>query len=357
MSHSSPSVFKLAIFDAKPYDRQFLEAANAPHGLSLTFFEEKLKASTASLSQGFDAVCAFVNDDLDADVMATLHANGVRLVAMRCAGYNNVNMKAACDLGITVVRVPEYSPYAVAEYALGLLLTLNRKIHRAYNRVREGNFAISGLMGFDLRGKTMGIIGTGRIGRTFAELLQGFGMRLLAHDPFPNPDAARLGLAYVPLETLLRESDVISLHCPLTPENTHLLRHDTIALLKDGAILINTSRGKLIDTAALIDGLKSGKVGAAGLDVYEEETDYFFEDRSDNPIQDDALARLMTFPNVIISSHQAFFTREAETNIAQTTLASVADFRDGKTPQLAICEHCAGARPCPGKTAGQRCRS
>ena len=348
--------FRIAFFDSKPYDREFFERANRQYGFELTFFEAKLRPQTAGLAAGSDAVCAFVNDEIDETAVAKLAESGVKLIAMRCAGYNNVNVKAACEHGIPVVRVPQYSPYAVAEYALALLMTLDRKIHRAYNRVREGNFAIGGLMGFDLRGKTVGIIGTGKIGRTFAELLTGFHVRLLAYDPFPAPETAkRLGLEYVPLETLFRESDILSLHCPLTPENTYLVDAAAIAKMKDGVVLVNTSRGKLIDSAALVDGLKSGRIGAAGLDVYEEETDYFFEDRSGEIMQDDILARLTSFPNVIVSSHQAFFTREAVTNIAETTLAACADFIAGKPLENAICLHCGGTKNCPGKRPGERC--
>jgi len=348
--------FRIAVFDSKSYDQKFLEEANADYGFPLTFFEAKLRRQTVPLTAGFQAVCAFVNDELDEAVIQALHETGVRLIAMRCAGYNNVNLKAACDKCIPVVRVPQYSPYAVAEYTLGLLITLNRKIHQAYNRVRVGNFALNGLMGFDLRGRTIGIIGTGRIGRTFAGLLQGFGMKILASDPCPDPAAAEeLHLEYVPLEQLFRESDVISLHCPLTPENTHLINASAIAQMRDGVILLNTSRGKLIDSAALVEGLKSGRIGAAGLDVYEEETDYFFEDRSDKVVQDDTLARLTTFNNVIITSHQAFFTREAERNIARTTMASFAAFSDGKTLENSICLNCGGMKNCPGKVPGERC--
>ena len=348
--------FKIAFFDSKPYDREFFTAANAGYGFELTFFEEKLRPRTAGLAAGADAVCVFVNDELDETVVARLAESGVRLIALRCAGYNNVNVKAACSRGIPVVRVPQYSPYAVAEYALALLMTLNRKIHRAYNRVREGNFSIGGLMGFDLRGKTVGIVGTGRIGRTFAELLTGFHVRLLASDPFPDARAAaELGMEYAPLETLFRESDILSLHCPLTPENARLINASAIAGMKDGVVLLNTSRGKLIDSAALVEGLKSGKIGAAGLDVYEEETDYFFEDRSSQIVQDDILARLMSFPNVIVTSHQAFFTREAETNIAETTMAAFADFASGRTLENAICSRCGGVKNCPGKRPGERC--
>ena len=348
--------FRIAVFDTKPYDRFFFDEENRKYGFDITYFEAKLRPRTVNVTAGFDAVCAFVNDELDADVMEQLAKNGVKIVAMRCAGYNNVNLKAACEHGIPVVRVPQYSPYAVAEYALALLMTLNRKVHRAYNRVREGNFSISGLMGFDLRGKTMGVVGTGKIGRTFIGLLRGFGMRVLAYDLYPNPDAAReLNFEYVPLETLFRESDIISLHCPLTPENHHMINDATIAMMKKGIVLINTSRGRLIDSAALVNGLKSGHIGAAGLDVYEEETDYFFEDRSDRAVLDDILARLMTFPNVIVSSHQAFFTAEAERNIAETTMKSIDDYAHGRKLEDAICLNCGGLKPCPGKKAGECC--
>ncbi len=252
--------------------------------------------------------------------------------------------------------MPQYSPYAVAEYALALLMTLNRKVHRAYNRVREGNFSISGLMGFDLRGKTIGVIGTGKIGRTFIGLLRGFGMRVLAYDPYPNPEHAReLNFEYIPFETVFRESDIISLHCPLTPENHHMINDETIAMMKNGIVLINTSRGRLIHSVALVNGLKSGRIGAAGLDVYEEETDYFFEDRSDRAVLDDILARLMTFPNVIVSSHQAFFTAEAERNIAGTTMKSFGDFAAGRTLENSICLHCDGQKQCPGRKPGAPC--
>ena len=348
--------FHIAIFDTKPYDRFFFEEENRKYGFDITYFEAKLRPRTVNVTTGFDAVCAFVNDELDAEVMEQLAKNGVKLVAMRCAGYNNVNLQAACKFGIQVVRVPQYSPYAVAEYALALLMTLNRKVHRAYNRVREGNFSINGLMGFDLRGKTMGVVGTGKIGRTFIGLLRGFGMRVLAYDLYPNPDAAReLNFEYVPLETIFRESDIISLHCPLTPENHHMINDATIAMMKKGIVLINTSRGRLIDSAALVNGLKNGQIGAAGLDVYEEETDYFFEDRSDRAVLDDILARLMTFPNVIVSSHQAFFTAEAERNIAETTMKSIDDFANARTLEDSICLNCDGQKQCPGRKPGTPC--
>ena len=348
--------FRIAVFDTKPYDRFFFDEENKKYWFDITYFEAKLRPRTVNVTAGFDAVCAFVNDELDAEVMEQLRRNGVKLVAMRCAGYNNVNLKAACEHGIPVVRVPQYSPYAVAEYALALLMTLNRKVHRAYNRVREGNFSINGLMGFDLRGKTMGVIGTGKIGRTFIGLLRGFGMHVLAYDLYPDPDTAReFHFEYVPLETIFRESDIISLHCPLTPENHHMIDDATIAIMKKGIVLINTSRGRLIDSAALVNGLKSGQIGGAGLDVYEEETDYFFEDRSDRAVLDDILARLMTFPNVIVSSHQAFFTAEAERNIAETTMKSIDDFANGRTLEDSICLNCGGLKQCPGKRPGETC--
>lgn len=338
MNHSDISI---AFFDTKSYDRSFFEAANQKEkfGFRLTWYETRLTPNSARMTEGSDVVCAFVNDDLCGNTIRQLAKIGVKLIALRCAGFNNVSLRTASHVGLPVVRVPAYSPHAVAEYSLGLLLTLNRHIHRAFNRVRENNFSIHGLIGFDLHGKTVGIIGTGKIGLCFAQVLQGFGVRILAYDPFPNPKAAReLGMDYVPLEWLLKESDVISLHCPLTPENVHLIRKETISEMKDGVILINTSRGKLIQTSDLIEALKSGKVSHAGLDVYEEESDYFFEDRSNHPIDDDLLARLMTFPNVIVSSHQAFFTREALTNIAETTLENVRDFYAEQRLPNRVCE-------------------
>lgn len=342
----------IVFFDCKPYDRTSFETVNRDFGLNITFHEMRLTPDSAPLAGGADAVCAFVNDDLSAATIDILCAAGVKLLAMRCAGYNNVNLPAAFGR-LNVVRVPEYSPYAVAEYTLALLLCLNRCLHRAYNRVREHNFSINGLLGFDLHGKTIGIIGTGKIGRIFAKLMQGFGVRLLAVDPFPHPEALALGVEYVSLDTLFAESHILSLHCPLTHENRHFIDAGALARMKPGVILLNTSRGALIDTQALIDALKSGHVGAAGLDVYEEETDYFFEDRSGTAIQDDVLARLLTFPNVIITSHQAFFTREALRNIAVTTLSNIQNyFRDGSLDN-GICNLCSGGK-CPAcKKAGK----
>ncbi len=346
---------RVAFFDTKPYDRRFFEEANQKFGFELAFFETRLHPVSAKMAEGFDAVCAFVNDDLGEATIRTLAEGGVKLLAMRCAGYNNVNLFAALGK-LPVVRVPGYSPYAVAEYALAMLQTLNRSLHRAYNRVRDNNFSINGFLGFDLRGKTVGIIGTGKIGQVFAELLQGFGVRLLAYDLYPDAGAAeKYHLEYVTLDDLYRESDVISLHCPLTPENLHMINAGSIAKMKTGVFLINTSRGKLIDTAALIAGLKSKKIGGAGLDVYEEESEYFFEDRSDAAISDDVLARLLTFPNVLVTSHQAFFTREAMTNIAGVTLENIRAWQNGEPLENEICSQCGGSRSCPGKPENAAC--
>ena len=344
---------KVAFFDTKPYDRKSFDAANEKFGFDLTYFETRLNPASARMAEGFDAVCAFVNDDLGAKTVEVLAEEKIRMIAMRCAGYNNVDLAAAWGK-MAVVRVPGYSPYAVAEYALAMYMTLNRALHRAYNRVRENNFSINGLIGSDLRGKTVGIIGTGRIGQVFAEILQGYGVRILAYDMFPNKEAAeKLHIEYVPLDTLYRESDVISLHCPLTKENDHMIDARAIREMKDGVHIVNTSRGKLIDTAALIAGLKSGKVGGACLDVYEEEGDYFFEDRSNGPIIDDVLARLLTFPNVLVTSHQAFFTREAVRNIANVTLENIrAYFESGELPN-GICEMCDGGKSCSAKPCGK----
>ncbi len=317
---------KVAVFSSKPYDVEFLGEANHGRGHDLRFFEARLGPETARLAAGALAVCAFVNDDLRSDTLEALAAEGVRLVALRSAGYNHVDLDAAERLGLTVVRVPRYSPHAVAEHCVGLILTLNRNIHRAYNRVRESNFSLSGLLGFDLQGRTVGVIGTGEIGATFAEIMAGFGTTILAADPFPNPRLIEMGATYLPLDEVLAESDIVSLHCPLTPQTHHLIEADRVASMKDGVMLINTSRGALIDTEAVIAGLKSGKIGHLGLDVYEEEDDLFFEDLSDQVLQDDTFARLMTFPNVLITGHQAFFTREALSTIATVTLDNIDSF-------------------------------
>ncbi|MDD3886721.1 MAG: 2-hydroxyacid dehydrogenase [Victivallaceae bacterium] len=331
---------RLALFDAKPYDRESFEEANRKFGFKLKFFEHRLEAATVSTAAGCDAVCPFVNGEIDADCVNGLVENGVKLIAMRCAGFNNVDLAAACGK-LPVVRVPAYSPYAVAEYTMGLLLSLDRCIHRAYCRVRENNFSINGFRGFDLHGKTIGIVGTGKIGAVFAELFRGFGVKLVAYDLYPDQELAKeLAIEYLPLNELFRRSDVISLHCPLTDKNRHMIDRKSIAKMKKGVIILNTSRGKLIDTKALIDGLKSGRIGGAGLDVYEEETGYFYEDRSLNAIEDDVLARLLSFPNVLVTSHQAFFTDEALGNIAETTLENVRTFFEyGKLPN-SVCGDC-----------------
>jgi len=298
----------------------------------------------------------FVNDNVDQEVIDLLVADGTRLLALRCAGYNNVNLYAAHGK-LPVVRVPAYSPYAVAEHAAALLLTLNRKTHRAYNRVRDNNFSINGLLGFDIHGKTVGVVGTGKIGKLFAQIMHGFGARLLAHDAHQDQEfAAANQLQYVDLDTLYRECDIISLHCPLTPATHHLIDLTAIGKMKPGVIILNTSRGSLIDAAALIDGLKSGRIGGAGLDVYEEESDYFFIDNSDTAIEDDTLARLLTFPNVLITSHQAFFTVEALTNIAATTLQNIAEFAADRPLTNGICSQCDGSKPCPGKHTNANCK-
>ncbi|MFN3649421.1 MAG: 2-hydroxyacid dehydrogenase [Armatimonadota bacterium] len=321
---------RIAVFSPKPYDREFLSAANAPHGHQLTFLEPRLTRETAPLAQGFPAVCVFVNDCVDAGVLEVLAAGGTRLIALRCAGFNNVDLAAARRLGVTVARVPAYSPYSVAEHTVGLVLTLNRKLHRAYNRVREGNFALDGLLGFDLHGRTVGVVGTGKIGAVAARLFAGFGCRVLAYDLYPSAECRELGVEYVSMERLLEESDLVTLHCPLTPETHHLIDAEALRRMKRGVMLINTSRGALIDTPAVIEALKSGQIGYLGLDVYEEEADLFFEDLSQQPIQDDVFSRLLTFPNVVITGHQAFFTREALQNIAATTLENVTAFETGQ---------------------------
>lgn len=320
---------KTAVFGTKNYDEEFLNKANEKHGHELNFIPARLNLITAPLAAGFPAVCSFVNDDLSEDVLEILARGGTRLLALRSAGFNHVDLKAAEKLGFTVMRVPKYSPYAVAEHAVGLILTLNRKIHRAYNRVREGNFTLEGLLGFDMRGKTVGIIGTGNIGLVTAGIIKGFGCEILAHDKYPSPDAEKMGIKYVDLNELYRKSDIISLHCPLTPDTRYIVNRESIEKMKNGVMIINTSRGGLVDTSSVIEALKSGKIGSLGLDVYEEEGDLFFENLSDQVIQDDQLARLLTFPNVIITSHQAFFTREALSAIAEITLQNITDFENG----------------------------
>jgi D-lactate dehydrogenase len=321
------SAMRIAVFSTKPYDRTFFERANADRGHELTFLEPRLQAETSPLAEEHEAVCVFVNDIVDAHVVANLARDGIRLIALRCAGFNNVDLDACREHGITVARVPAYSPNAVAEHTVALMLGLNRRIHRAYNRVREGNFALEGLLGFDMVGKTAGVIGTGKIGATVCQILKGFGCRILAHDPYPNE---ALGLEYADLDRIYAESDIVTLHLPLAKETYHLIDADALAKMKDGVMLINTSRGGLLDTQAVIEALKSGKIGHLGLDVYEEEGPLFFEDRSHRPLQDDVFARLLTFPNVLITGHQAFFTDEALTQIAEVTLGNVDNFIQGK---------------------------
>lgn len=311
---------RVAVFSTKPYDRRFLKEANAKGRHQFDFLEVPLEMATAAAAAGADAVCVFVNDRLGLDVLEALQGYGVRLVVLRCAGFNNVDLAAAADRGIAVGRVPEYSPHAVAEHTLALVLMLNRKIHRAYARVREGNFALDGLLGFDLHGRTIGVIGTGRIGRCFLRIMGGLGCRLLAHDPSPHAGVQAVGAQYVPLLELLANSDVVSLHCPLTPATHHLIDAAALAAMKKGAMLVNTSRGGVIDTRAVIAALKAGTLGSLGLDVYEEEADLFFRDLSDRAIDDDVFARLLTFPNVVITGHQAFFTADALEAIARTTI-------------------------------------
>lgn len=325
---------KVAFFDTKPYDRTWFDALGKNY--EITYFEEKLNHHTAKFTDGFDAVCAFVNDRVNALAIERLYNNGVRVIAMRCAGYSNVDVKAAFQK-LHIVRVPAYSPHAVAEHTMGLLLTLNRRLHKAYNRTREFNFSIVGLTGTDLYGKTVGVIGTGKIGRTFIDICRGFGMRVLAYDKFPAKDS---GLDYVELDTLLRESDVISLHCPLTPDTRHILNRDAFSKMKKGVFILNTSRGALIDSEALLDALNSRTVGGAGLDVYEEEANLFYEDRSDTIIHDDTLALLVSRPNVILTAHQAFLTEEALHNIAEETIKNLDAFFSGAPLENEICYLC-----------------
>jgi D-lactate dehydrogenase len=316
---------KIAFFSSKSYDKYYFERQNSEH--ELFFYETALNHDTATLAKGYDAVCAFVNDQLDATTLNVLQQQGIRLVLLRCAGYNNVDIPAATMLGIKVYRVPAYSPEAVAEHTLALILTLNRKTHKAYNRVREFNFSIENLVGFNLHGKTVGVVGTGNIGAAFCQIMLGMGCRVMAYDLNKNASLMARGVQYVALEQLLHSSDIISLHCPLYSQTLHLINEKTIAAMKNGVMLINTSRGGLIDTKAVIQALKTGKIGNLGIDVYEQEADIFFKDISDYIIQDDIIARLMTFPNVLITGHQAFLTEEALEQIAATTLQNCYNFQ------------------------------
>jgi D-lactate dehydrogenase len=317
---------KVAFFDTKSFERKAFAPLLKDQPLDINFLEMKLNDQTAQFAQGCQAVCAFVNDKLNAACLKELHRQGVRMVALRSAGFNHVDLKAAKELGIEVGRVPGYSPYAVAEYTLGMLLTLNRKIHKSYCRVREFNFSLDGLVGFDLHGKTVGVIGTGKIGSLFARSMQVLGCQVLAYDKFPDDELKKIGVRYTDLEEIYRTSDVISLHVPLMPETKHLINQAALAMMKDNVYLINTGRGGLIDTRALIQGLKAHKLGGVALDVYEEEEEFFFQDLSEQGLTDDVLARLLTFPNVLVSSHQAFLTHEALNNIAQTTIENLVEF-------------------------------
>lgn len=319
--------YKIAFFGAKPYDIASFDKVNEKYNYDIRYYKGHLNPNNVVLTQDTDVVCIFVNDTADAAVIDAMVDNGVKLLALRCAGFNNVDLKAAKGK-LPVVRVPAYSPYAVAEYSLALMLSLNRKIHRAYWRTRDGNFSLNGLMGFDMHGKKIGIIGTGKIAKILIRLLKGFGMRILAYDLYPDMKfAGEEGISYVSLDELYRESDIISLHCPLTDQTKYMIDKDSIDKMKEGVMIINTGRGQLINTNDLIEGLKEKKIAAAGLDVYEEEGEYFYEDKSDKIIDDDVLARLLSFNNVIVTSHQAFFTKEALHNIAETTLQNIEDFR------------------------------
>ena len=318
----------IAVFSTKKWVIEAFEKLK-PEGVRLQFFEARLSEETAPLATGFDGICVFVNDDVSKGVIDILSSNGIKLIALRCAGFNNVDIDYAYAKGITVARVPAYSPYAVAEHALGLILALNRKYYKSYNRVRDGNFALDGLLGFDIHGKTLGVIGTGKIGQIFINLMSGFGCRILAYDKYPSREIMDKGVEYVDLESIYKESDIISLHCPLTHETYHLINSYAIRSMKEGVMIINTSRGPLIDSEAVIWGLKEGIIGYLGLDVYEEEGDLFFEDLSDQVIQDDTFVRLETFPNVLITAHQAFFTREAIENITVSTLENIVAHANG----------------------------
>jgi D-lactate dehydrogenase len=320
---------RVLVYGTHSYDQSFLDAANQGQH-ELVFTAAQLDQHTAALANGYDAVCLFVNDTADATVMERLAAHGVRMIAQRSTGFNNLDLEAAAQHGITCMRVGYYSPYAVAEFAIGMLQTLNRRLHRAYNRTREFNFRLAGLLGHDLHGRTVGVVGTGKIGAIFARIMQGFGCPILAYDVRENPECIEMGVTYLPLDELLRRADIISLHVPLMPQTHHMINAESLALMKPGVMIVNTSRGGLIDTEALIEAIAHGKVGAVALDVYEEEEGKFFLDLSDQVMDDDVLARLMTFPNVLVTGHQAFFTHEAMTTIAETTIANLSDFAAGR---------------------------
>ena len=321
---------KIAFFSTKPYDRKYFDLANKDFGHEITYYEGKLRRETLKLAEGFDCACVFVNDQIDASVLIALAAQNTRLIALRCAGFNNVDIISAKELGVQVVRVPAYSPYAVAEHTVGLMLALNRKVYWANSRVKEGNFSLDGLLGFDMRNRTVGLVGTGKIGECVANILKGFGCKLIAFDKYQNQACVDLGVEYVERDKLFAQSDILSLHCPLFAETHHLINHDSIAKMKKGVMIINTSRGALIDSKAAIEGLKSHKIGYLGIDVYEEEEELFFEDKTFEIRTDDVFARLTTFPNVVITGHQAYFTEEAVIAIAKTTLQNISFYEGGE---------------------------
>ncbi len=337
---------KFAFFDTKPYDKESFNKYSDKYGVKFKFYETKLNEDTVDLAQGYDGVCVFVNDTVNAAVIDRLYELGVKIVALRCAGFNNVDMKYAFGK-LHVLRVPAYSPYAVAEHTMAMLLTSVRRIHKAYIRTKDFNFSLAGLTGFDLYGKTVGVIGTGKIGRVFIDICRGFGMKVLAYDKFPAKDLDNGDtIRYVELDELFRNSDIISLHCPLTDETEHIINNETIAKCKQGVVLLNTSRGALVDAEALLAAIKSRKIGAACLDVYEEESDFFFEDFSGHIMEDDTLARLITMPNVIVTSHQAFLTNEALENIAETTVKNIVDFMNTNHCENELCYRCGRAEDC-----------
>lgn len=327
---------KVAVFSTKAYDEEYLGLAAADSGHSLHYFAQPLNSDTAALAQGYDAVCVFVNDRVDAGVLKTLRAGGTKLVLLRCAGYNNVDLVAASEHGLTVARVPEYSPYAAAEHAVALVLSLCRKTHLAYGRTTVGNFALDGLLGFTLSGKTVGVVGTGKIGAIFARIMLGFGCSVLAHDLYPSDSLAQVGVQYVPLADLWRNSDIISLHCPLTPETAHLINTESLSAMKDGVMIINTARGSVIDTPAAIAALETGRIGYLGLDVYEHEEELFFQDLSNDELTDELMKSLLQHPNVLVTAHQGFFTHEALSTIAAVTLQNLDEFADGKSLRNAL---------------------
>ena len=346
---------KIAFFDTKPYDRESFSQVNGNFGFEIKFFKVHLSPDSVIMAKGYDVVCAFVNDNITSEIIEKLLLYNIQLIALRSAGYNNVDLQAAFER-LHIVRVPAYSPYAIAEHTVALIQTLNRKIHKAYNRTREANFALQGLLGFDLHGKTAGVIGTGKIGRVLVSILMGFGMNILVSDKYPDRDfEMATGCKYVNLDEIFAGSDIISLNCPLTPETEYLVNESSISKMKKGVMIINTGRGKLIRTSDLIKGLKDGKIGSAGLDVYEEESEYFFEDLSGEVLTDDVLARLLTFNNVIITSHQGFFTREALTGIAETTLQNVKDYFENRPLNNEICYRCPGGRENCRKEKEGRC--